>query len=288
MVERFTFAVIGHDEGSTLRYVLDQALAATRPGDCVWFVDSASTDDSRSIAQAAGVEVLTAPLGKGRAVQTALDRCREGVLCLVDADIQYSEHNIPLRLREAMEHEDVDLLLGDYQQPTRRRVVTSAIFRPLAAALFPAVADLHRPLSGFRALRAGMNLAPVPAGYGVETHLDIQVHLMGGRIGVCNLGRYQGPLRDYVHSPAMSADVAAAILDLATEHGLLHPSARPAWNAWVDDVIALVRTQPPPGAADSAFLLRLTEVSARPLPPTGVADSQLPAVRSDRLGSQRA
>lgn len=282
MVERFTFAVIGHDEGSTLRHVLDQVEAAARLGDRVWFVDSASTDDSTSIAQATGVEVLAAPLGKGRAVQAALDRCHEGVLCLVDADIQHSERNIPMRLREAMEHDDVDLLLGDYEQPARRRVVTRAIYRPLVAELFPGLAalDLHRPLSGFRALRAGIGLAPVPAGYGVETHLNIQVHLMGGRIGTCELGLYEGPLRGYVHAPAMAADVAAAILDLATEHGRVDPEARPAWDAWVDDIIDLVRTQPPPGAVDHAFLARLTELATRPLPAARAADSGEVAGRS--------
>lgn len=267
--EPVTFAVVGHNEAATLRRTLNQARAAAQPGDRVWFVDSASSDSSTTIASAAGVEIVSAPEGKGSAVQAALAHCRDGVLCFLDADIEDSEHNIAQRLRDAVQRDDFDLLIGEYQEPARRRVVTPALFRPLVAALFPAVAalGLANPLSGFRALRTGRGFGTIPAGYGVEAHLDVHVVETGGRIGRCPVGRYAGPLRGYANIPQIAGDVAAAVLDLAVDFDRLDAGARPAWDLWVGDVIDFVKTQPPVGADDSAFLDELARLAARPLPP---------------------
>ena len=63
----FTFAVLGRDEAPRLAYPLRQALAAARPGDEVVFVDSASRDGSRAVADSLGVPTVPAPAGKGAA-----------------------------------------------------------------------------------------------------------------------------------------------------------------------------------------------------------------------------
>ena len=63
-----TFAVIGHNEAPTVANAIGQAAEAAESGDRVWFVDSASTDDSAAIATSLGAEVIAAPLGKGQAM----------------------------------------------------------------------------------------------------------------------------------------------------------------------------------------------------------------------------
>ena len=267
---QFTLAVVGHNEAATLPRALADALAAAQPGDAVWFVDSGCDDDSAAIAAAAGAEVVSAPAGKGRAVQVALERCASEYLVLVDADIEESEHNIPSRLRTAVAAAPVELLIGEYDEPARRRVVTPSLFRPLVAALFPDVAALRlrNPLSGFRAVRVGRPLGTIPPGYGVEAHVDVEVAVTGGRIGRCDLGRYRGPLRGYRNIPTIAADVVGALLDGAVAHERMAASARPAWDAWTADILALVADQPPVGADDGPFLTELARRVARPMPPT--------------------
>src|ERR1700722_18546222 len=72
----FTFAVVGRNEAERLAGIVGLALEAAQPGDRVWFVDSASEDDSIAVARGLGVdEVIEGPEGKGRAMDAALDRC---------------------------------------------------------------------------------------------------------------------------------------------------------------------------------------------------------------------
>jgi hypothetical protein len=81
-------------------------------------------------------------------------------------------------------------------------------------------------------LRVGLPIRQFPTGYGVETHLNIEVPANGGRCIDFDLGRFKGNLRGY----AIGVD--------------------------------LLRSQPPVGADDAAFLEELRRKASRPLPPT--------------------
>jgi hypothetical protein len=268
MMPRFTFAAVGHNEAATLPLALGYARDAAQPGDHVWFVDSASDDGSAEVAREHGAAVVAAPLGKGRAMATAIDLCDDDFICFFDADMLETEHNIPRVLRDAAVASEIDMLVGTYDEPGRRRTVTSAIYFPLVRTLFPEVleADIVPALGGFRVLRVGLPLGPFPPGYGVETWLNVQVTLMGGRVASCPVGWFRGKLRNYTNMPAMATDVAEALLDLGEAHGRLSEAARPAWEAWVAEAVELIGGQPLPGADDRAFLDDLARVSARALP----------------------
>ncbi|MEZ5141369.1 MAG: glycosyltransferase [Acidimicrobiales bacterium] len=274
MSGRFTFAVVGHDEADSLAAVVDQARQAATADDEVVFVDSASTDGSGDVARALGIEVVDAPLGKGRAMAVALARARDRSdhICFLDADLIASETVIPVELRRAVEATGADQVVGHFEEPGRRRAVTPGIYQPLLGALFPDLAgrDVVVPLSGFRALRTDLELRPLPPGYGVETHLNLEVPLNGGRSISCPLGRFEGKLRGYTNIPAIGADVAEALLDTAVAHGRLSPASRPAWDAWVAPVLEHLRLQPSVGADDAAYVDHLLRLAARPLPPTGI------------------
>jgi glucosyl-3-phosphoglycerate synthase len=265
--EPVNFAVVGHNEAATLLGVLDQALAAARGGDEVWFVDSASSDRSVELAASRGVEVVRAPLGKGRAVAAAIDRCRDGWLCLLDADAVESRQDVALRLREAAAAGGADMVVGvpDHRDRTRRSV-TPAVYLPLVRALFPEVPAIERPLSGLRALRAGLELGELPPGYGVEAHLNLQLAATGGTIASCPLGPYRGLVRGYANVATIAADVAAAVLDQAVAHGRIHAGGRSPWGAWAAEVVAVIADQPAEDADDADYLRRLAVAAARPLP----------------------
>ena len=263
--EPFTFAVVGHNEAATLGEVLEQCQAAARAGDAVWFVDSASTDASAALAADAGAEVVPAPLGKGRAVATAIARHGEGWLILVDGDVEESEVSIPAALRDAARGSHADMIVGQVEIDGKRRSVTPYLYEPLVRALFPEAPELDRPLSGFRALRAGLPVRGLPGGYGVEAHLNVEVALTGGRIEVLPLGAHRGPTRGYAHIGRAARDIADALLDLAVGYGRI--ADRGAWEAWTARVLATIDDQPGEGADDTAYFHALRAVAGEPLPP---------------------
>ncbi len=47
----FTFAVVGRNEAERLAGMVGLALEAAQPGDRVWFVDSASEDESIAVRE---------------------------------------------------------------------------------------------------------------------------------------------------------------------------------------------------------------------------------------------
>jgi glucosyl-3-phosphoglycerate synthase len=274
----FTFAVVGRDEAKTLAGVLEQAQHAALPGDRVWFVDSASRDDSATIARRLGVEVVGAPAGKGRAIAAALDRCEQGYICFIDADLFGWTTNIPATLRAAVLASGAEMVVGGYESD-RRRSITPAIYWPLVDALFPDHGGPRypRPLSGLRAIDVTVPVGPLPPGYGVETHLNLALAAAGRTVCLADLGVVRGPLRGYANVNEVATAVTAAILDFAVTHGRLDADLRPRWEGWVREVLDVIAGQPPPGAPDEDYLARLEAVGGRPLPPARKGDRSVGA-----------
>lgn len=263
----FTFAVVGRNEARTLAGVVAEAQQAAGPDDRVWYVDSASADDSVAIARRLSVEVILGPAGKGRAMAAALAKCTEGYVCFVDADLFEWTVNIPATLRAAALSTGADMIVGSFTDD-RRRVVMPSIYWPLVDALFP---DYGRccdpvPLSGLRVIDASLPIGSLPPGYGAETYLNLAVAAGGHRIAIADLGFVRGPLRRYANVEECALAVTAAILDFAEVNGRLAPQVRPAWEQWVHDVLKVIAIPPPVGSPDREFQAALDAVVARPLP----------------------
>jgi glucosyl-3-phosphoglycerate synthase len=210
--------------------------------------------------------VVRAPLGKGRAVALTLERCDSEYVCFVDADIERSSVNIPRALREAIAAEQLDMVVGDIYWPGELFPYTRlGIYEPLVRELFPEALERtgRHPFSGFRALRPDLPVASLPRGFAVEAYLNVLCATTGRRIGVLDVGVYEGPVR---LKPGLGFEVAEAILDLAEEHGRLDPRLRPRWDAWVDRVMAVIDSQPLNGRPDAHYRARLAAAAARPLP----------------------
>jgi hypothetical protein len=200
---------------------------------------------------------------------TALERCETDFLCIFDADMYETEHNIPQLLRDAALARDVDMLIGAYEEPTRRLTITPSVYRPLVQVLFPEVLaqDITVAFSGFRVLRTAFDFGSFPDGYGVETYLNVHVTRAGGSIASVPVGWFRGNLRGYRNVGPVANDAAQTVLDLAVAHGRLSPGARPGWEAWIGEAIDLLERQPPPGHDDREFLAELDRIAARPTPP---------------------
>ena len=260
-----TFAVVGHNEERYLPAALGQAAEAARDGEPVWFVDSASTDGSAETARSLGVEVVEAPLGKGRAMAAAIERCESDHICFVDADLEGSTRNIPLALREALDGTDPDMVVAEFDWPEKRLSATVAVYMPLVEALFPeAMERVGRvPFSGFRVLRTSLDL-DLPPGYGVETYLNLLAVVDDLRVEVVDVGRYTGAVRA---KRDLGDEVAGVILDMAEADGRLDPALRGRWEAWVEPVSEILRTQPESDEPQGDYPERLMAAAGRPLPP---------------------
>jgi hypothetical protein len=263
-----TFAVIGHNEAPTLRYMLDQVAAAVKPGDRVWFVDSASDDGSPELAARLGAEVLRAPLGKGRAMAAAVERCETSHICFLDADVLETTRNIPLTLREGLERSGADMVVADFVWLGKGVLaVEMTIWRPLAGDLFPEALGTapQFPLSGFRVLDVELARGPLPSGFGVETHLNVIGALDGRTTATVDIGVFVGVIRPHA---SMYQEVAMTILDLAEARGRLERAARPAWEAWVNETVAVVaECRSGDGIMAERFADELAALAARPRPP---------------------
>jgi glucosyl-3-phosphoglycerate synthase len=274
----FTYAVVGQNERARLGEALRQAREAARPGDEVWFVDSGSDDGSPEVAESLGARVLRAPGKKGRAIAHALAEASTEYVAFLDADIDRTTSNIAIELRAAVERSGADLVVAEFDEP-RLQVRDSSryVWRPLVAELLPEAHERfgRTPLSGFRALRAGMDLGRLPPGFGVETHVNLAVTLNGGSFELVDVGTYWGPVRS---KPLLGREVGAAILDIAEANGRLDPAARPLWDAWVEGIVEVVVQRsthassghtPSENVAAPDYVGRMEAAASRPLPPAG-------------------
>lgn len=262
-----TFAVVGHNEAATLPRALAIAKAsAESAGDRVWFVDSGSSDGSKEIGRSVGVEVLQAPVGKGRALRAAIERCETAYLCLLDADITQGSPALAGNLAAHVRCEPRDMVVGQFSDGPGVLSNTMGIYQPLVAALFPEAADRYgrQPLSGFRILKIGDDLLRAPDGFGVEAFFNVVMALRpNSDVGWTDVGHYQGR---FLYKPWMGREIGGAVLDLAQSGGRLAAAARPAWDAWVEDVVSHVASYRGEPTRREAFRARLMDLARRPLP----------------------
>jgi glucosyl-3-phosphoglycerate synthase len=266
-----TFAVVGHNEAATLGNMLAQVREMARPGDRVWFVDSASTDSSAALAAELGAEVVRGELGKGRAMAAAVERCETSHICFLDADLRSSTRNIPLALREALERSGADMAVAEFHWVGKGVVSnTIGVWRPIAGDLFPEALGVSPsfPLSGFRLLDLELACGSLPPGYGIEAHLNVVGTLDGRRTVNVDVGELESVPRPH---PTLSRDIADALFDLAEAHGRLDRAVRPLWEEWVDEVAAVIETRPPKGSDETEYRERLEAVARRPRPQRSAA-----------------
>lgn len=265
-----TFAIVAHDEAESVASVVRQVRDALRGGDRLLVADSASTDGTAAVARAAGAEVLTAPLGKGAAMAAAARAARTPWIGFLDADLVAADRNIAAELRRATVSAPADtaMVVGDFTEPPPPPLLsnTVAVYAPLVRALAPEAdgAFGQHPLSGFRCVRREIAAGGLPADFAVEAYLNLDVALAGRRHVVTGIGEYRQRFR---YKPYMGREIARGVLDAAVAYGRLAADRRPEWEAWVEEVVAVVAGYRGESDGRAAYRERLERAAARPLPP---------------------
>lgn len=151
-------------------------------------LDSGSTDDTASIAAAAGARVLTRtsaypdlPVlpGKGEAMWRALAATSGDLVVFIDADLRsFTPAYVTGLLGPLLMDPHVALVKAVYERPLVGDTtsipagggrVTELVARPLLNAHWPQLAAVAQPLAGeYAARRSLLEALPFPVGYGVE------------------------------------------------------------------------------------------------------------------------
>ncbi|MGH7868905.1 MAG: glycosyltransferase family 2 protein, partial [Candidatus Dormibacteraceae bacterium] len=86
-----TFIIPARNEAGHIAVAVKMAIAATRAGDRVVVVDSASTDNTAEEARTAGADVLNGPKGKGAAMAVGIAESQTTWLIFLDGDLLREE-----------------------------------------------------------------------------------------------------------------------------------------------------------------------------------------------------
>lgn len=182
--------------------------------DEIILIDSNSTDETRSIAEAMGIPVYIhqdtlqqygARRGKGEALWKSLYLTRGDIILWIDTDIV----NIHPRfiyglIGPLLENPAVQFVKGFYRRPIKvgdqiqaggGGRVTELTARPLLNLFFPELSGVIQPLSGeYGGRRALLERLPFASGYGVETGLLIDTLKTAGLSAIA-----QVDLKERIH-----------------------------------------------------------------------------------------
>jgi glucosyl-3-phosphoglycerate synthase len=168
--------------------------------DEVVVMDSGSTDDTITVAAAAGARVVRREdvlaqfeprPGKGEVLWRSLAATSGDVVCFVDSDLRDFAPSFvtgllgPLLTDPGVQFVkatyDRALRSGEQELPTGGGRVTELVARPLLALHWPALAGFVQPLGGeYAARRSLLEQLPFPCGYGVEFGLLVDTfHRVG-------------------------------------------------------------------------------------------------------------
>lgn len=162
-----------------------EAITSLPEVDEVVVVDDGSRDGTADAARTAGARVLIAPnaLGKGRALDRALDRLHADVYLLLDADLGASAKEAPALLEPVLSGE-ADLVIGVL--PPQAGHGGFRLVKRASAMWIRSLSGFRaaEPMSGQRALtrRALEAVRPLAPGFGVELGMTVDAVRAGLRV----------------------------------------------------------------------------------------------------------
>ncbi|MDP8976603.1 MAG: glycosyltransferase [Actinomycetota bacterium] len=217
--------VAAHDMAASVGPTV-AALRSLAQVDDVLVIDDGSGDGTGEAALAAGARVLRLPVneGKGGAVRAGVAATPDaGVYLLVDADVGASA-GMAERLLPPVLEGDADLAVGVLPGAGGRGGL--GLVRRLAAAgiRLATGADIRAPLSGQRAVRAGLlRQLPLAERFGLETAMTIDARRAGAAVVEVDVDmehRHRGrSVVGFGHRARQGADIVRALWPRLTSAG---------------------------------------------------------------------
>ena len=195
---RISVCVPARNEGSTVGDIvacISDRLGTARAGqpqlvDEILVIDDHSTDDTASVAAAAGARVVDARTvlpeygsghGKGEVLWKSVFMAEGDLIIWCDADIaEFDERFITGIATPLIMDDEIAFSKGFYERPEANGVgggrVTELVARPLLSMFFPQLSDIRQPLSGeYGGRRDVLEQLPFVQGYGVDVGLLIDI-----------------------------------------------------------------------------------------------------------------
>ncbi|MFD1160021.1 glycosyltransferase family 2 protein [Roseovarius aestuarii] len=192
------------DEARTIVRVIE-TMAALPKIDEVIVVDNNSTDETASVAAAAGARVVAeAQPGMGHAIRAGFIAARNDWVIKVDADLDRFDMSLFSRMIEARAP-GVGLVKGIWQDPRDPMPMTRYLVIPALRQMYPGLGGLLAPNSGIYAFDRSLIALPELVGsYAADLDVLLRVHASGAGVAEADIGRIANNPRDPSHYASMT------------------------------------------------------------------------------------
>ncbi|ABW10892.1 glycosyl transferase family 2 [Parafrankia sp. EAN1pec] len=215
-----SICIPAHNEAETITEVVSEARRAIgilgTDGE-VLVAASACTDDTATLARAAGARVIEAEKGKGNAVKAALSEATGTVVATVDGDFRYfGPEPIAATLLRPIMTGIVDATIADlYWRPLYPQMWLYGFMAPLAGRIFPEMLPKvgATPWSGQRAAIRSLWPTDLPEGFTVDLTLNLAWNDAPARVRPV-------PVDDWVNPQRPKPELLRQEFDIITAHGL--------------------------------------------------------------------
>ena len=200
-----------------VRYALSDPATAE-----VIVVDDSSTDDTVTLAKAAGARVITSSLlGKGASMNDGVQAAQYDILVYLDGDLKGLRSGIISDLARPLVAEQADFVKARFGRGGGR--VTELTAKPMLKVFFPELAHFNQPLGGIIGARKTLlKQLTFEDGYGVDIGLLIDAWRAHARVAEVNIGHLEHDSQPLLDLTSMANEVSRVIYSRARESGRLH------------------------------------------------------------------
>lgn len=181
-------------------------------------IDDGSTDNTFSLAKAAGAKVFfSSMLGKGTSMLDGLWKSQEDVVLYLDGDIYNFSDSLIQEMVQPLLDNKCDFIKGRFHRTAGR--VTALTAKPLLKAFFPEICEIDQPLGGIIAAKKDLlKNIKFETDYGVDIGLLIDAAQIGARILEVDIGSVDHDHQTLDQLGHMSVQIVRVILERASRY----------------------------------------------------------------------
>ena len=209
------------NEEKAIASVVEYALRDKATGEVI-VVDDCSTDQTATIAHAAGATVITSSmLGKGASMQDGIAAAQYEHIVFLDGDLSGLQENIISNMVKPLIHDGADFVKASFGRGGGR--VTELTAKPMLKVFFPELARFSQPLGGIISAKTSLlKHLTFESGYGVDIGLLIDAFRKGANLAEVDIGSLEHDSQSLQDLTSMANEVARVIHHHSREAGRLH------------------------------------------------------------------